>query len=1064
MPVTYKGAIQKKTRRRRIIPKVLRKELEKCDVPLFECLTINQIKKLKIAAAQNQCKECAGKSWKKENQPPRVKFKETLNNYKKSPFFHPSSANSTFDKILKGTLLQPLRVVNGEPTASSITSSSGDSQRFGSAHRYFTRRQALVNQNSCSGSSNSEWSMLFRSPKNASPDWIPSTPLASTTNAKGKLSLACRNLGCSAVLSKNKVLDQLPAVASQPTIQITSTPIVNSVFETDMFLVSPLSVGKKYEFLNSEMKEHTNDRGNTYTSQEENKFVPEMEETPTSGQRIENVCGPRIYSMPEIVSMSISRNLNIAEHNGETFGQENISAITESLGTAESVPNPNNNKNAEQNHICECAEHVSCEEILNLESSCSMHSVYSEGAEPQCGQQIPKNSTIELCDDESSHIFQTSNSEVLFLGFAQQIHKSLSEHLPINECPSSMQSKKSEGTVEEDGEQTFRSLSPGLHTNLTSRSPVVYDTYKVSEPDYTHVSRVSEEKEVETSVIDMPTCADVTAELSLLFEGRLSLSPLLGKNDVSTCAASLSERSTSTRNSCGNNFSEGTSLPSDLQRISCVPVGYSSLDTQQMTDGTSTALSGGRALSATTTLADSCKTSSVVPSVCTLSISSQSAVLQNRLSTECHRMEFSKWAESNGKPPEQCTPKHRRIRPSHYVVVRDVEPGLGELCSSGFRSVYSSSHDETSENCERLSISSVSSVVSELRHQSLEQVTARDLVLAKCGQQSPIAFSKAFTRSYLNKCKKIGEGVYGEVFLCENGYKGRQSVLKIIPIEGDLEVNGAMQKKYEEILSEIVIAMELSNLRDGIENATSSFSEVLRCLCVQGHYPKRLLDLWNQYADEKTSENDSPTVFNSDQLFIILELAHAGRDLEAYVFSSAHQGLSVYQQVTCSLAVAEVELEFEHRDLHWGNVLVSPTDDKAVSFRIHGTEVHVETKGVKATIIDFTLSRMTFEGCQIFNDLSLDPDLFVPLEQCSDYQFQIYTMMRVAVEDDWKRFEPKTNIQWLHYLADKLIKLARYVRARTKVHSDAKRKLQYLYDCCLLYSSAADFMETCLNL
>lgn len=58
----------------------------------------------------------------------------------------------------------------------------------------------------------------------------------------------------------------------------------------------------------------------------------------------------------------------------------------------------------------------------------------------------------------------------------------------------------------------------------------------------------------------------------------------------------------------------------------------------------------------------------------------------------------------------------------------------------------------------------------------------------------------------LQHCRKIGEGVYGEVFLFRDP-NGGTSVMKIMPIEGDLIVNGEHQKKYEEILSEIVIAM-----------------------------------------------------------------------------------------------------------------------------------------------------------------------------------------------------------------------------------------------------------------
>jgi len=56
----------------------------------------------------------------------------------------------------------------------------------------------------------------------------------------------------------------------------------------------------------------------------------------------------------------------------------------------------------------------------------------------------------------------------------------------------------------------------------------------------------------------------------------------------------------------------------------------------------------------------------------------------------------------------------------------------------------------------------------------------------------------------LEHCHKIGEGVYGEVFLYECDDK--KSVIKIIPIENEQLVNGEPQKKFNEILSEIVIA------------------------------------------------------------------------------------------------------------------------------------------------------------------------------------------------------------------------------------------------------------------
>jgi serine/threonine-protein kinase haspin len=157
-------------------------------------------------------------------------------------------------------------------------------------------------------------------------------------------------------------------------------------------------------------------------------------------------------------------------------------------------------------------------------------------------------------------------------------------------------------------------------------------------------------------------------------------------------------------------------------------------------------------------------------------------------------------------------------------------------------------------------------------------------------------FKFVLVRSALQNCQKIGEGVYGEVFLYRN-QNGGTSVMKVIPIEGDLIVNGERQKKFDEILSEIVIAMELSNLRNNKKNNTSGFSEVQKVRCTQGNYPDRLLDLWELYDETRGSENDSPQVFPSDQLYIVLELTNGGRDLESFVFNNALQAFAMFKQV-----------------------------------------------------------------------------------------------------------------------------------------------------------------------
>lgn len=59
-----------------------------------------------------------------------------------------------------------------------------------------------------------------------------------------------------------------------------------------------------------------------------------------------------------------------------------------------------------------------------------------------------------------------------------------------------------------------------------------------------------------------------------------------------------------------------------------------------------------------------------------------------------------------------------------------------------------------------------------------------------------------------------------------------------------------------------------------------------------------------------------------------------------------------------SLAHLLQALEMEHRDLHWSNVLVRRTADQHLLFRLEGKEYLIPSHGVRATVVDYTLSRM----------------------------------------------------------------------------------------------------------
>uniref|UniRef100_A0A8C5PPX7 Serine/threonine-protein kinase haspin n=2 Tax=Leptobrachium leishanense TaxID=445787 RepID=A0A8C5PPX7_9ANUR len=311
------------------------------------------------------------------------------------------------------------------------------------------------------------------------------------------------------------------------------------------------------------------------------------------------------------------------------------------------------------------------------------------------------------------------------------------------------------------------------------------------------------------------------------------------------------------------------------------------------------------------------------------------------------------------------------------------------------------------------------------RRSSCEDLTDAEKVFMECDQDQPISFRQCLSTSELLLCQKVGEGVYGEVFKTTRG--GKQVALKVIPIEGSERVNGEDQKSFSEILPEIIISKELSLLNEGVKNLTTGFIRLYSAHCVQGTYPTELLKAWDTYAAAKGTENDRPDFFFLKQLFMVLEFEFGGIDLECMSsqLPSVSVSCTILHQVTAALAVAEEELRFEHRDLHWGNLLIEKCESHFLAYSLDGDTKTVPTSGFQVKIIDYTLSRLDKDGLTVFTDLSLDEELFLGE---GDLQFSVYREMRQGNKNSWSSYHPFSNVLWLYYLADKLLSAVTYVR------------------------------------
>ena len=317
---------------------------------------------------------------------------------------------------------------------------------------------------------------------------------------------------------------------------------------------------------------------------------------------------------------------------------------------------------------------------------------------------------------------------------------------------------------------------------------------------------------------------------------------------------------------------------------------------------------------------------------------------------------------------------------------------------------------------------------------------AVDSLLSVCGQKN-VEYMTFIRAPDL----KIGEASFSDVYLIDD--EETPQVVKVIALEGKNQLSA------QAALLEIKATQFVDSIRlKRSDTHAYHFVRLFKSLVVKG-YDAHLLKLWKQYDEENGSENQPPSENPVDQLYLVMFLGFGGTDLEHTTLMNTPKRIySLFLQVILCLAQGEMQCQFEHRDLHWGNILVEKTNMKKIEyeFKLKNGWVIVELPqpSIKCTIIDFTLARYGFED-PIYNDLEEDPELFrgPGLDQeDGDMQFDVYRWMRDQVDGDWKGFHPTTNVCWIQYLLDKLESLG--VEFLTpKVSTELKKRLEKYASC-----------------
>ncbi|KAJ2786764.1 hypothetical protein GGI15_001256 [Coemansia interrupta] len=379
-------------------------------------------------------------------------------------------------------------------------------------------------------------------------------------------------------------------------------------------------------------------------------------------------------------------------------------------------------------------------------------------------------------------------------------------------------------------------------------------------------------------------------------------------------------------------------------------------------------------------------------------------------------------------------------------------------------------------------------------------------ILAACGQTAPIDWvsgglqacgvlhpevdASQYTEKQIGEIEseaglcKIGEATYSEVFSAQwrhvsrtrydkfnskrgsvKGERLMKVALKIIPF-GNTSVKsgtGEPQTTLRDLYQEIGATLALSRLsereRAKLQEARlqvntplkpkerelgANFVKAFRvCIC-QGPLPAPLLRAWDRWKIENPElcENIRPDYYPRNQLFAVFVLEMGGETLENANISTWKEARSIIRQLALSMALAERHNRFEHRDLHWGNIMVARSNSNLTflyqlppaSGRVKPTLLSIPSYKVRCTIIDYTLSRLHIDNDDSENS-GTKPAKYNPTDNVfyvdlkdealfqgeGDIQYDVYRQMRICSKSKWSEFCPQTNVYWLVYALDKIL-------------------------------------------
>ncbi|KAI0177150.1 hypothetical protein BJ166DRAFT_506240 [Pestalotiopsis sp. NC0098] len=299
---------------------------------------------------------------------------------------------------------------------------------------------------------------------------------------------------------------------------------------------------------------------------------------------------------------------------------------------------------------------------------------------------------------------------------------------------------------------------------------------------------------------------------------------------------------------------------------------------------------------------------------------------------------------------------------------------------------------------------------------------------------------------------KIAEASYAEVYRVTN--ERGTSIIKVIRMQSPIKPQTKAQEKSglvdeqphseSDLVGELKISEWLADI--------PGFVMYKERYIVQGKACRELLET-HQAFHKKAKRQDpgrlqfypSPSRYLDGTKFLVVELGDAGVALEDFQLESADQIWDIFFHVSIALARAEAQIEFEHRDLHEGNLCIRQVGHR-VPPENRNTSSYFGHSGLEITILDYGLSRATEnpeleDSIPVAYDMERDMNMFTSehAQQCRVYRQMRSFMLQgdriwlpptshktpyaegVDGPISWLQHEPYTNVLWLAYIYDYIV-------------------------------------------